>query len=1336
MKKQLSIFFLFVFAFAEAQAQYKFIENGGQWVDNVKFRADIPGGKAYFETDRFTFDLYDVEMSREVFSAHAGNPNPTPPPKYLDCHAFQMVFLNTKAQTKGKKPLTTNYSFFIGNDPEKWAGNLKGYEEVIYENVFEKIDLKVYSNNTLKYDFVVKPGALAKDIQIKYEGVKPKINNKGELEIKTSVGKITETKPFAYQLINGEMKVVECEFVMAKNILSFKTGDYNLEHDLIIDPEMVFSTFSGSLADNFGYSATYDEEGHLYSGSSVFGTGYPVTTGAYQAAWAGGQGQGSNAGTDVAISKFSPDGTSLIYSTYLGGAKDELPHSLIVDENNELYLFGTTASSNFPTTPNAIQSTFAGGESFVPWGIGVAYLNGSDIFVSRLSANGGSLLASTYLGGENNDGLNTSSNLKQNYSDEMRGEIQFDNNGNVLIGTNTFSPDFPTSTNAFQTEKGTAQDGILLRLNKSLTQILNASFFGGNGADAIYAIHTTPDGKITVGGGTTSTNLPSTPNVYQPDYGGGSADGFIAIFDENMESLEAMTYYGSNAYDQIYFVDRNKSNQIVIYGQTRATGTTLIENADYSVPNSGMLLSSFSPDLQNRNWSTVFGNGQNIPNISPSAFAVDICNHIYLSGWGGPIVNGYGGTAGLPITDDALQTTTDNNDFYFMVLSDDASSLVFATYFGGGSSYEHVDGGTSRFDKTGKIYQSACAGCPNNDDWPIYPENAYSATNNSFNCNLGVVKIDFNLPLVFANFNAQPVCLPDAVILENTSSLYSGSNPIYKWIFPNGDTSFDENPNYVFDQPGLHEIKLVVTDPNACNISDTLVKTIEVFPEIALEIPQEITSCTDTSFTITSTTHGASIYYKWATDAAFNNIILEGETDSVLTYNTQQDITLYLHAFNGLCEVTDSVFLSPSPSLSLNLSDTLICATQELDVNVSLSGNAAAATFEWTPGNKIISGQGTQSAVIDASETMWLTINALTEFGCELRDSVQLSVNPIHLEIPNDTLSCYGEPITLTATSNGLAENFQWSNQSDFGIILNPTGDSSITVNPAQLTYYFVKATNGACSLTDSVAVSLLSAGTTITPDRYICSGDTATIVVSNDFPGSQLSHHWQPEEVIVSGQGTSVIRAVVTEPITFFVESTTPEGCVVENSTTIFVSELGTMEVVASADPENIIKGEVTTLTAQPQNDDYHYTWSPSTSISNPNAHSTWASPNSTTTFLLSVMDTNQNGACIRADSVTVYVFESICGEPNIFVPNSFTPNDDGQNDVVWVRGGNISKLKFSIYNRWGEVVFETTDQNKGWDGTFKGKLAEPAVYVYHLNVQCGDGQKYFSKGNITLIR
>ena len=180
------------------------------------------------------------------------------------------------------------------------------------------------------------------------------------LIIKTSVNTVTELAPFAYQIINDSLYPVECKFKLKNNILSFNfPNSYDKSKVLIIDPTLIFSTYSGSTADNFGYTATYDNLGFLYSGSTVFGVGYPTTLGAYQINYANNSG-----GTDIGITKYDTTGTQRIYSTYLGGSKDELPHSMIVNNLDELFVFGTTGSDDFPTTSGSIQENFNGGLNF------------------------------------------------------------------------------------------------------------------------------------------------------------------------------------------------------------------------------------------------------------------------------------------------------------------------------------------------------------------------------------------------------------------------------------------------------------------------------------------------------------------------------------------------------------------------------------------------------------------------------------------------------------------------------------------------------------------------------------------------------------------------------------------------------------------------------------------------------------------------------------------------------------------------------------------------------------------------------------------------------------
>ncbi|MEO5584713.1 MAG: gliding motility-associated C-terminal domain-containing protein, partial [Flavobacteriales bacterium] len=223
----------------------------------------------------------------------------------------------------------------------------------------------------------------------------------------------------------------------------------------------------------------------------------------------------------------------------------------------------------------------------------------------------------------------------------------------------------------------------------------------------------------------------------------------------------------------------------------------------------------------------------------------------------------------------------------------------------------------------------------------------------------------------------------------------------------------------------------------------------------------------------------------------------------------------------------------------------------------------------------------------------------------------------------------------------------------------------------------------------------------------------------------------WSPADRIFGGQGTTQIT-VSPDNATYFVAIvTSPTGCTWTDSTLVNVSLMSGGGVTASVDQSVVLAGTMVHLLATPSSG-VTYSWQPAAAVSDPNIAAPTAVVQQTTMFYVTVSD----GTCSRMDSVLVKVHELICEEPDIFVPDAFTPNGDGNNDVLFVRGRNIADLDFKVFDRWGEVVFQTTDQAAGWDGVYKGKPVDPAVYVYWLTVHCLDGQKFFTKGNVTVIR
>lgn len=843
----------------QAQASHKhsgtleFTENKNQWDPRVLYKLDLSEGAMFLEKNCFTFLFKDMAAIKKLLDfkhvSHEKWVQLTPADFNVKCHAYKVRFLNASENVKvaASDPCEGYTNYYLGNDNSKWASKARSYNSVEYLGLYEKTDVKIYENNfQLKYDIILHPGADLDKIQFQYEGAEKVYLEKGNLIIKTSVNRISELSPLAYQNKNGVRVSVPCKFKLNGNILSFSFPQgYDKTTDLVIDPILVFSTYTGSVVDNWGFTATFDSKGSAFSGGVAFGTGYPVSTGAYQVNFAGGENGGLNLlPIDIAIIKYDSTGTQRMWATYLGGSKSDLPHSMIVDNADNLMVYGTTGSADFPVTAGAYDQSFNGGSSLT-YDQSLGFLQGIDVFVSKLKDDGTQLLASTYVGGSGNDGLNYPSTLSYNYGDGARGEIMTDNSNNVYVVTTTNSTDFPTTSGAFQTAPGGGgQDGVVFKLDASFNSMSWSSYLGGSGEDAVYGIVLDNNNDLYVTGGTTSNNFPTTSGTLHTSYMGGTADGFITKIASNGSSILKSTYYGSDVYDQSYLIERGPSGDIYVYGQTSKSGNAFIQNATWATPGGGQFVSKIEPDLNALVWSTAFGTGNGGPDISPNAFLVDDCSKIYLSGWGGAAINGFGGTAGLPITSDAFQSTTDGNDFYFLAMNDQASSLIYGTYFGSPTSSDHVDGGTSRFDRKGIIYNAVCAGCWNDDAFPTTP-GAWSRVNGSTLCNNAIVKFDFQLAGVMATADAAPEqvgCGPFTVYFTSSSN-----GVAVRWDFDDpisgaDDSSTLQNPSHTFTEAGTYHVLFIATDSSKCNISDTalLLITVDKLPEIHIGIDTAI----------------------------------------------------------------------------------------------------------------------------------------------------------------------------------------------------------------------------------------------------------------------------------------------------------------------------------------------------------------------------------------------------------------------------------------------------------------------------------------------------------------
>jgi len=1277
----------------------KFAENKGQWNSNVLYKAEFPGCFLFLEKNKFTYLFYSTKDLNEAHDHffHTKEKKNLHEKFMINCHTVQATFLGANpdpvVSASEKQDAYNNY--YLGNDSSHWATNVGLFSKVNYKNLYPGISTNVYSKDkNLKYDFIIDPSADPSLIKIIYTGSDKIRLRKGNLEITTSVNDIIEQRPYAYQIIRGEKKEVNCSYTLNDDVVSFVFPDgYDIDFPLVIDPVVVASTYSGSTETTYGHCATFDNLGNIYTGGRCFGLGYPITVGAFQTSFSG--------SVDIAISKLNPSGSSLIFATFVGGNDDEYAQSLFVNNSGDLYIYGSSASTNYPTLAGSYHTTFYGGYC--------------DIVVTKLNSTGTALLGSTYIGGSDDDGQNV---IFYNYGDEFRGEIVVDANDNAYIASFTSSTNFPTTPGCYDnTYNGGSQDAVVFELNSNLSQLLWSTYLGGSGDDAAYGLRLTSFGGLYVVGGTSSTDFPVTIGCYQSTFQGGSYDGFISYLSNNGSILFPSSYYGTSSFDEAFFVDLDAGSNVYLYGLTE--GTITPTTGVYSNPGSKQFITKLDQSLIGVIYSTVFGDGTTSSEFSPTAFLVDVCENVYAAGWGS--------TTGFPVSGNAVQPTTDGSDFYLMVLKKDALLMLYATYYGDPNAWEHVDGGTSRFDKNGIVYEAVCAGGTN---FPTMP-GSYSVNNQTGGSwDIAVFKIDFQSVGVIAQASALPNatgCAPLTVNFSNTSV-----NAVsYIWNFNDGSPlNNSASPSHVFTTPGVYNVLLIAIDSTTCNISDSITLTITVTNGPLVNLGNDTTICGVPNIILDAGNPGGP--FLWSTGATTqtinitmpgtfwvavgttpciardtiiiglvapppfgsdttvcsgNPVVLNaGNPGSTYQWSTgalTQSITVntsgmyYVTISAGTCNMIDSILVTMAPFPIVNLgNDTVLCPNQTLTLDAGNPGS----TYQWS------TGATTQSIVVSSAGMIRVTV---TTGSCSTTDSIHVNTIQVPLELGNDTSLCQGQTLTINGTSTS-GSTYQWS-----------TGAITPTINVSTTGLFEVTVSFEGCSNTDSIRVTFIPVPTVnLGKDTVLCPEQTITLNAGN--PG--FNYQWS------TGATTQSITVGTTG---FYWVNVYNGSC--EISDTIFVSVMQPLELGA---PISICgKGEVV-ISAGSSVGSYLWSTGETTSyitVTEPGFY--WVSIHA--------------GICEFHDTVEVY---GTPGMTDLLFPNTFTPNKDGLNDIFTGVGTDVTYFKLMIFDRWGELICTTEDREKGWDGRFKGDKVPVDYYVYvcDYKVKCTEDRLIRKMGGV----
>ncbi len=404
-----------------------FTLNEGQTHSSITFTAQGSGCGMAFSPSGTTF-LLSRETPASIAKRAAKKSvvfedDPTRDQPEYESFALKLAFVgaNENSRIQGEDRLSWNNNYFIGNDASKWRTDVPNYKKIRLTEVYDGIDLVYYGNQKrVKYDFVVKPGEDPERIVLKYDfgdsGGSLAANGNGELVVKTPVGELVEKKPYCYQKIDGKEVEVQVGYeVVSGGMYRFQVGAYDGKYDLVIDPELVFSTYLGGKEEDAATGVAIDDAGCVYvAGSKSDSPDFPITPGAL-----------NSTVTKMFISKISSDGKSLVYSTFFGSNDYELPTiaGIEVDGEGNAYVAGSGVGSTFPTTSGAYDTQVN------------EYI---DCYVTKINPQGNGLIYSTFIGGTNHEFIKG---------------LALDGDGNVYVAGFTNSTDYPTTIGAYRKNK-------------------------------------------------------------------------------------------------------------------------------------------------------------------------------------------------------------------------------------------------------------------------------------------------------------------------------------------------------------------------------------------------------------------------------------------------------------------------------------------------------------------------------------------------------------------------------------------------------------------------------------------------------------------------------------------------------------------------------------------------------------------------------------------------------------------------------------------------------------------------------------------------------------------
>ena len=576
----------------------RFEANQGQWSSEVRYLARSGGAKIALTDRGPSIGLPGARVDVVLEGAGAARLEP------LD-------------------PLAARTDYYIGAR-SNWRTGVPGYERVRYRQVYPGIDAVYYGNQgRLEYDFVVAPGADARSIRMRFRGAdRLRLTPEGDLEVEAGGATLVEKRPAVRQ---GDAPVAGRYVLLSRNVAAFRVGRYDRRRPLVIDPLLVYSTYMGGSADDQINCVKFGPNGTLYVAGYTNNSDMPYINGAYSNASVG------TTNIFVAILNIS-NGYQPVYFSYLGGSNIDVPLAMVIDAKGDVYLTGTTTSSNFPIVGNSIIATFplaAASGYTTP----TTFTQGFVLELNPALYGGVSLLYSTFLGGTLGA---TSCNA-----------IDLDQAGNIYVVGTTLTGDYPLTGSAYQTGLWGGQDAFLTEINTAVSTPIYSTLLGGELDDFGQGVAVAPNGLVYMAASTESTEFPMAGFSFQGSLQGGY-DGILAVIDPSQfgtESLIYSTYFGGSDSDEVRGMAVDASGDILLTGYTLSNDFPVTADAaQLSYAGNGDIFVSvvnpFAPKFLL--YSTYLGGSETEVGY---AIGADAQNNVY--------VTGYTLSADLPVTKNA-----------------------------------------------------------------------------------------------------------------------------------------------------------------------------------------------------------------------------------------------------------------------------------------------------------------------------------------------------------------------------------------------------------------------------------------------------------------------------------------------------------------------------------------------------------------------------------------------------------------------------------------------------------------------------------------------------------